>query len=452
MTKRNLTVLIVDDDAEFRDDLRLLLPSSFESLMAKSIDSATEILNDREIDLVFLDIDLGGAIDGLGYLKQIKEERPYLPVIMVTADRSVDSVVQAMRLGASDYVGKCPDLDKLELSISRALSESSLLRRLDLLESDLGHHVGDLLGESECIRNIHTEMRRLSEVPTNVLITGRSGTGKELVARGIHRLSNRSGQPFVAVNCAALSSELIESELFGHERGSFTGAIGRRSGKFELVGEGTLFLDEITEVPIELQPKLLRAIQEREFSRVGGNSIIKFEGRLLASSNRDMRKAISEGRFREDLYYRINVASICIPPLSERKSDIPLLADHFVAKFSREMKKPICSISTVAVDHLMSYDWPGNVRELANAIENAVVHCDDTELDLHHFAGIASHGEKLPENYEEAKQQALSRFQRDFISVALSKHDGNVSKTAEMIGVSRQGLLKMMEACGLSSK
>ncbi|MFH1891913.1 MAG: sigma-54 dependent transcriptional regulator [Candidatus Zixiibacteriota bacterium] len=452
MNDRNLRVLIIDDDADFREDLKLLLPAAFESLMASSLAAATKLLNDREIGLVFLDIDLGGDINGLEYLKKIKADQPYLPVIMVTADRSVDSIVQAMRLGASDYVGKSPDLDKLELSITRALSESSLLRRLDLLESDLGHRVGDLIGESEAIKTILKEMKRLGAVPSNVLITGKSGTGKELVARGIHKLSDRQKQPFVAVNCAALSRELIESELFGHEKGAFTGAVGRRSGKFELVGSGTLFLDEITEIPVELQAKLLRAIQEREFSRVGGNSIIKFQGRLLASSNRNFPQAISEGHFREDLYYRINVASIHIPSLADRRNDIPVLAKHFVSKFSREMKKPICSVSERAIEHLMSYDWPGNVRELANAIENAVVHCDDTELDLHHFGPFISHRESLPERYEEAKQLALSRFQRDFISAALSRHGGNVSKTADEIGISRQGLIKMMETCGLSTK
>jgi DNA-binding NtrC family response regulator len=293
-------------------------------------------------------------------------------------------------------------------------------------------------------------MKQLATVTSNVLITGDSGTGKELVARSIHRMSPVHSHSFIAVNCPALSRELIQSELFGHERGAFTGAASRRIGKFELVGPGTLFLDEITEIPNDVQAKLLRVIQEREFERVGGNRLLPFRGRLLASTNRDPEQAVADGILRDDLFYRLNVTRIHLPPLTERRDDIPLLAKHFLRLRALEMKKTIPSMGEEAIRMLCSYEWPGNVRELANCIENALVHCEDDSITVDdldrcllnkHFTGT----------YEEAKKRFLERFQRQFLTAALKRNRGNLTKTAKEIGVTRQGLAKMLKSCGISS-
>ncbi|TFH42126.1 MAG: sigma-54-dependent Fis family transcriptional regulator, partial [Lysobacterales bacterium] len=361
MNEHPLNVLVVDDDRDFVNDFKLLLPSNMQFGVTYSAEDAMVFLATHDIDVVFLDIDLGSGADGMDLLSKIKEEWPYLVVVMITADQRVNSVVKAMQLGASDYVGKDPDLGKLKLSIDRAMSQARLQQRYDLLAKELRDRVGDLIGESDAIQSVREETVRLSQVSSNVLITGESGTGKELVARGIHRLSQHRNQPFLAVNCAALSKELIESELFGHEKGSFTGAHSRRIGKFELVGEGTLFLDEITEIPPELQAKLLRVLQEREFERVGGNNLIPFQGRLLTSSNRDITQAVKDGILREDLYYRVNVSHLHLPTLAERKDDIPILVNYFVDVKSRDMKKSVRGVSQKTLQLLSSYHWPGNV-------------------------------------------------------------------------------------------
>ena len=452
MDEHPLNVLVVDDDRDFVNDFKLLLPSNMQFGVTYSAKDAMIFLATHDIDVVFLDIDLGSGSDGMDLLSKIKEEWPYLVVVMITADQRVNSVVKAMQLGASDYVGKDPDLGKLKLSIDRAISQARLQQRYDLLAKELRDRVGDLIGESDAIRNVREEMARLSQVSSNVLITGESGTGKELVARGIHRLSPHRNQPFLAVNCAALSKELIESELFGHEKGSFTGAHSRRIGKFELVGEGTLFLDEITEIPPELQAKLLRVLQEREFERVGGNSLIPFQGRLLTSSNRGITQVVEDGSLREDLYYRVNVSHLHLPTLAERKEDIPILVNYFVDVKSRDMKKPVRGVSQKALQLLSSYHWPGNVRELINLVEDAVAHCDEGLLQPSHFGRLLVSGLEMFDSYDEAKKYFLLKFQHDYISAGLARNKGNVSRTAEEMGLSRGGLIKMIQACGLTVK
>lgn len=452
MDEHPLNVLVVDDDHDFANDFKLLLPSNMQFGVTYSAKDAMIFLATHDIDVVFLDIDLGSGSDGMDLLSKIKEEWPYLVVVMITADQRVNSVVKAMQLGASDYVGKDPDLGKLKLSIDRAISQARLQQRYDLLAKELRDRVGDLIGESDAIRNVREEMARLSQVSSNVLITGESGTGKELVARGIHRLSPHRNQPFLAVNCAALSKELIESELFGHEKGSFTGAHSRRIGKFELVGEGTLFLDEITEIPPELQAKLLRVLQEREFERVGGNSLIPFQGRLLTSSNRGINQVVKDGSLREDLYYRVNVSHLHLPTLAERKEDIPILVNYFVDVKSLDMKKPVRGVSQKALQLLSSYHWPGNVRELINLVEDAVAHCDKGLLQPSHFGRLLVSGLEMFDSYDEAKKYFLLKFQHDYISAGLARNKGNVSRTAEEMGLSRGGLIKMIQSCGLTIK
>jgi DNA-binding NtrC family response regulator len=448
MNKNRLQVLLVDDDPDFTSDFLVLLPGHMDGHAVTSSAEARDFLLAHDVDVVFLDIRLGTGQDGLEFLEEIKDSSPYLPVIMITADQQIATVVKAMRLGASDYVSKSPNLEKLKIAVDRAIAEARLRQRCDLLESELDALVGDLVGESRAMTEIKAQMKRLAEVSSTVLITGQSGTGKELVARGIHRLSPQRNQPFIAVNCPVLSRELIESELFGHERGAFTGAINRRIGKFEEVGPGTLFLDEITEIPPDVQAKLLRVLQEREFERVGGNRLLRFEGRILASTNRDIDQALAAGKLREDLLYRLRVTHVHLPPLADRPEDILILVDHFVALKAKEMKKTVRGVTPEAMHHLCSYNWPGNVRDLENCIENAIVYTDREILDTSDF-GRPITSTSAPGSYDAGKAEAIIQFQRRFISTALRKNGGNLTQTAAEMGVTRQGLVKMMEACGL---
>jgi len=448
MNEQSLHALLVDDDPEFVEDFKILLPSDLSCSSVTTIEEADRLLNESEVDVMFLDIDLGKGKDGLEYLRKLKQDHPYLPVIMITGDRNVSTVVRAMQLGASYYVGKSPDLNGLKMAVNRAIDESRLRQKYALLESEVKSLVGELIGESDSMRRVKSEMKQLANVTSNVLITGQSGTGKELVARGIHRLSPVHSHPFLAVNCPALSRELVESELFGHERGAFTGAALRRIGKFELVGSGTLFLDEITEIPNDVQAKLLRVIQEREFERVGGNLILRFRGRLLASTNRDPDQAVADGKLRDDLYYRLNVTRIHLPPLAERRDDIPLLAEHFLRLRAREMKIPIPKMGDDVIRTLCSYDWPGNVRELANCIENALVHCEKYSITVNDLERCLL-PDHYTDTYDKAKKRFLERFQRQYLKAALKRNHGNLTKTAEEIGVTRQGLAKMLKSCDL---
>ncbi len=448
MNNRSVHILLVDDDLDFVNDFHILLPQHMKYTAASSVAEAYRHLSTAEPDVVFLDIDLGAGGDGMAFLGQLKQEWPYLPVIMISGNQDIGMVVAAMRAGASGYVGKNPDLDRLKLSIERAIAENQLRQRYDFLESEIGRLQGELVGNSSIMQDIRQQMRRLAGVTSTVLITGESGTGKELVARGIHRLSDQREQPFVAVNCAALSRELIESELFGHERGAFTGAIGRHIGKFELAGTGTLFLDEITEIPVHVQAKLLRVLQEREFERVGGSHLIPFRGRILASSNRDIKREVAEQRLREDLLYRINVTMIHLPPLAEHREDIPTLAEYFLGRKAREMKKGSLSIHPDAMALLYSYQWPGNIRELGNCIENAVVHAIKNVLEPADFSRVFA-VQRLEGTYEEAKRRNEQQFQHDYLVTVLSKAGSNISQAAREMGISRQGLIKMMKRCGL---
>jgi DNA-binding NtrC family response regulator len=451
MDETPLKILLVDDDPDFVGDFRTLLPDYITCHDVASVPQADAFLSGNDVDVVFLDIGLGSGGDGLEYLQSLKSENPYLPVIMISADQGINTVVRAMQLGASHYVGKSPHLDQLKLSIDRAIEENRFRLHYALMESELYTLTGEMIGESETMQSIRREMQRLAEAPSNVLITGRSGTGKELVARGIHRLSSRRSHPFIAVNCPALSHGLIESELFGHEKGAFTGADMKHVGKFEQVDEGTLFLDEITEIPIEVQSKLLRVLQEREFERVGGRHLLPFRGRILASSNRDVDQAVIDGKLREDLLYRLNVTQIHLPPLSQRRDDIPLLVDYFVRIKALEMKKKPPLVSEEAMGLLCSHDWPGNVRELSNCIENAIVYTDREILDMSDLSRCLMHGQLIG-TYEESKKKFMAEFQRNYIRVMLQRNHGNLTRTAEEMGVTRQGLRKMMKSCGLEEE
>ena len=449
MTDTPFHILLIDDDQEFINDFRILLPSHIRCDAVRSVGEAHRFLQEHEVDALFLDVDLGAGGNGIVFLKQVKGEWPYLPVIMISGNQDIAMVVAAMRVGASGYVGKNPDLAKLKISIEQAIAENQLRWRYDLLESEIDQLKGELVGSSAAIQTVRQQMARLATVNSTVLITGQSGTGKELAARGIHRLSTLGRQPFISVNCAALSHELIESELFGHEQGAYTGAVRRRIGKFEMADTGTLFLDEITEIPLDIQAKLLRVLQEREFERVGGNRLIGFHGRVLASTNRDLDQAVAAQRLREDLLYRLNVTRLHLPPLAEHREDIPELVRHFIRLKAREMKQTPPEISPQAMNLLQSYHWPGNVRELSNAIESAIVHAEGDILEPADFSSVPTENPP-PGTWEEAKRANEIQFQREYVSAVLARNNGNVAQAAREIGVTRQGLLKMMKRCGLS--
>src|SRR5690606_3026935 len=338
-------------------------------------------VSERTPDLILLDIRMKGA-DGLELLPEFRNRAPHAPVIMMTGHGTVESAVQAMRLGAFDYLTKPFSADTIELTVERALSVSALQRENAVLKGQLDVQTAlrRLIGKSRSMEELRATLRMVAPSRSTVLIQGESGTGKELVARAIHEGSPRASQPFVKINCAAVPAGLLESELFGHEKGAFTGAVGRVAGKFEQADGGTLLLDEISEMEIGLQPKLLRALQEREFYRVGGRDLVKVDVRVLATTNADLKYRVQEGGFREDLYHRLNVVPVKIDPLRERREDIPILAQHFLERVLVETGRSPLRISRGAMESLLAYDWSGNVRELMNAVERAVILCAGEEL------------------------------------------------------------------------
>src|SRR3954470_10443024 len=320
------------------------------------------------------------VLDGMALLKKLSAEYPDVPVVMITAHGSVENAVEAVKLGAFDYLEKPFEQEQIRQVVAKAISTYALSRRDARPEEPAARGRFRLVGESSAIRQIYSVIEKVADTPSTVLISGESGTGKELIARALHEYSSRHAGPFIKINCAAIPKTLMESELFGYEKGAFTGAVGAKPGRFELAHGGTLFLDEIGEIPVEMQVKLLRVLQESEFERVGGIRTIKVDVRLVTATNRDLVEEIGAGAFREDLYYRLNVVPIHIPPLRERREDIPLLADHFIAKFNDRLKKQITSIAPDAVERLVAYHWPGNIRELENLMERTGLVCEGPEV------------------------------------------------------------------------
>ncbi len=376
MDERSLLVLVVDDDPTIREALKMRVSAwGYESCAAEDMESAKEVLHERDPDLVVADLVLPD-VDDLELLEHLKEDDPDRPVILVTAHGSIDVAVEAMKRGARDFLTKPVDADKLEALLESAAEELELRERARELEQELDSEeagLGSLVGRTDAMETVFRAVRLLAENDASAIITGESGTGKEVVARTIHELSDRSDGPFEAVNAAAIPEGLIESELFGHVEGAFTGAKQSRPGYFERADGGTLLLDEISEMPTELQPKLLRIIEEGSVRRVGGDDMIPFEVRVLAATNRSPEEAIEEGLLREDLFYRLNVFEILVPPLRNRRDDIPLLAHHFVRSFNEKHQLEVEGITDEAEELLEAYEWPGNVRELRNVVERAVI-------------------------------------------------------------------------------
>ena len=454
------SVLIVDDDKNTRDGLARALRGRYEVFTAERAQQALDALNERTVDILLSDVRMPG-MDGLTLLQRALARHPGLICVLLTAYGNVETAVEAMKRGAYDFLMKPVNLDHLDLRLQRALRSREVESENVSLREELDDKYGleNLVGSSVAMRQVYETVRQAAPTQATILIQGESGTGKELVAHAIHRLSPRAAGPFVAVHCAALSANLLESELFGHEKGAFTGAVARRRGRFESADGGTLFLDEISEIPLGVQVKLLRVLEERTFERVGGDATIETDIRLVAATNQDLKAVVESGGFREDLFFRLDVVNITLPPLRERLEDVPLLCGHFLELFSRENGKPIDGITPDAVNLLSAHSWPGNVRELRNTIEKMVVLARGPKLTARDIpASIRSAlSAGAPVGRGEAgaaaagRPSSLADAEREMIFAALRKHGENRTKAAEELGISRRTLHRKLKQYDASS-
>src|SRR5713101_4375192 len=444
-------ILIVDDEKHTRDGLRRLLESDYDVYVAGDIASAMNVLEREDVDLLLTDLRLG-ADDGIQLIdRALKMPQPPICIIM-TAYGSVDTAVEAMKRGAYDFVTKPLNLDKVEMLIARALRNSKLEQENQTLRQQVDERYGleNMIGDSPALHEVLDTIRQVAPSSANVLIEGESGTGKELAAQAIHNLSRRNKAKFVTVHCAALSPQLLESELFGHEKGAFTGAHERRIGRFEQANGGTIFLDEVAEIDSSTQVKLLRVIsEERAFERVGGNQTLRADVRLIAATNKNLETLVREGKFRDDLFFRLNVVRITMPPLRERKEDIPLLVRGFLRHFCKANNKPLVDLAADAMDALLTYNWPGNVRELRTAIEHGVVMATGPQITLRDLpmAVRQAAGATLPRGISAAKAFGeksspldIHETEKKLILQALATTNGNVTAAAKKLGISRRTL------------
>jgi len=429
-------ILVVDDEAAMRQSLRdWLMEDDYEVDLASSGKDAISMARDGSWDIILLDLKMPG-MDGLETMSRLKKMIPETEILMMTAYGSIDTAVQAMKEGAFDYLVKPFDPDEIDMLIKKIVAHKELVLENILLRKKLAerHQYDEIIGKGDAMQGVFDLISRVARTDSTVLITGESGTGKELIAQAIHGNSNRCYMPFIAVSCGALPDSLLESELFGYEKGAFTGAENSKKGRFEMANKGTLFLDEIGDISLKTQVDLLRVLQQREFIRLGSEEVIKIDVRILAATNRDLQKAIKENRFREDLYYRLNVISIHVPPLRERKEDIPLLVKAFIEKYCLELNKEVVKIAPSALKLLLGYDWPGNVRELENVIERALV--------IGSGKKIAS--EDLPFSRKEIEPyefpKSLKMMEKLHIERILDESDWNISLAARELGIDRQTL------------
>jgi two-component system response regulator AtoC len=445
--KRKAKILIVDDEAIVRESLRDWLNDvSYQVFTAEDGPQALEILERQKPEIVIADLVMPG-MDGIELMKRAKDMLPNVEVIIITAYGSIPTAISAIREGAYDYVEKpfCPE--RVELLIEKLVKHQRLIEENYSLQQKLDerYRFEEIIAKSPKMQRVIEVIKVIANSNATILITGDSGTGKELVARAIHSQSHRRCKPFVAVSCAALPESLLESELFGHEKGAFTGAYSQKKGKFEVANRGTLFLDEVGEMSANIQVHLLRVLEEKEFTRVGGNELIKVDVRVISATNKDIKKALANGEFREDLYYRLNVVSVELPPLREREEDIPLLAQHFLRKFAVENRKEITGFSPEATDFLLKYEWPGNVRELENAIERAVILAKGSLIEV---ADLPQ--ENLLFTHSSLFGESLRQVEKNHILNILSETGGNHSEAARTLGISRATLYNKIRAYGLT--
>jgi len=441
---RPARILVVDDQVAHAELLAEALVSvGHDCIVATSVEEAKERLRQEGVDIVITDLVLGDR-DGLDLIREAQSIDPFIAVVVVTGYGTVETAVEAMQLGAVDYLRKPVDLTGLRIRVDRALEGAALRRRADELERTIDDRFGfeGIIGSSHVMHAIVQKLKQVAPTDASILILGESGTGKELIAKAIHANSRRKGHVFVPLNCAALGEGVLESELFGHERGAFTGASSLRKGRFEHADEGTLFLDEVGDIPISVQVKLLRVLEEREVVRMGSNDPVPTNVRLICATHRDLRKRIEEEKFREDLFYRMNVVTIEIPPLRERTVDIPLLVNHFLEDYSRIHDKPVEGISREALRVLTAYPWPGNVRELKNAIENMVVTSEERVLDVGDLPGHIRPQQPLDPSRSLPMGVTIQEMERELIRATLEHVGGNRRKAAESLGIGERTLYR----------
>ena len=449
------TILIVDDEESICQSLGgVLADDGYEIMTAGSGEEALKIVEEEMLSLVLLDIWLPG-IDGIETLKIIKAGHPQLRVVMMSGHGTIETAVKATKLGAFDFIEKPLSLEKVLLIVKHALDITQLEEENILLKQKVTHEY-ELTGDSEAITELQETISLVAPTNAWILIMGENGTGKELVARSLHQQSKRMNKAFVEVNCAAIPEELIESELFGHEKGSFTGATEKKRGKFDLAHEGTIFLDEVADMSLKAQAKVLRILQEKKYERVGGTKLIATDVRVLAATNKDLEKEMEEGRFRQDLYYRLNVIPLRVPPLRDRKEDIPLLVKRFLKDFSSKEGEGEKTITADALAILMRHGWPGNVRELKNIVERLnimkvgnVIEADDIPLFMKKEQNPET---EVTESAPDSLREAKTAFEKQYIAGKLKDYDGNVSRTAEAIGLERSNLHRKIKAYGLDVK
>ncbi|MFZ5898961.1 MAG: sigma-54-dependent transcriptional regulator [Bacillota bacterium] len=443
-------ILIIDDEEHMCWALsKAMQQEGYRVTTATSGRGGLDKLHQHGASLMIVDLKIPD-MSGLDVLKAVKESYPKLPVIIITAHGTIQTAIEAMKAGASDYITKPFDLDELKIVVKKTLQVSRLLTEVSFLRSELTKSRGEMIGKSPAFQQVRLLVERVAPTDATVLLTGESGTGKEVAAVAIHQRSNRADGPFVAVNCAALPEQLLESELFGHERGAFTGANARRLGRFQLAHKGTIFLDEIGEMSPSMQAKLLRVLQDQTFERVGGTETFKVDTRIIAATNRNLEEAVKTGRFREDLYYRLNVVQIHLPPLRERKTDIPLLAQHFVTRFRSIYVSGV--ISEAAMKLLEDYHWPGNIRELQNVIERALILAQGEPIAPEHLPKELQRRETStgPLKLEIPDEGiSLEEVEKLLIMKALEKSNGNQTKAAALLKITRATLLYRMQKFGL---
>ena len=454
---RTRRVLIVDDEPGVRESLRMVLKEGYEPFAVGSSGEALETLASTSVDVVLLDIVMPG-MDGLQLLEELRVRFPNLPIVMLTATKTVKTAVGAMKLGAFDYITKPFDVDELRVILDKATERAELVREVEELRSEVGrrYQLDNIIGRSARMQEVFRTVLTVAPLKTTVLITGESGTGKELIAKAIHYQSPRGRRPLVTLNCAAIPETLLESELFGHEKGSFTDAHQKKLGQFEMAHEGSLFLDEIGEMGPGTQAKLLRVLEHGEFLRVGGTKPVTVDVRIIAATNRDLGAAIKDGTFRPDLFYRLNVVTVHLPPLRERRDDLILLIRHFAQSKARDMGIPEKTLKPETVDALLRYPWPGNVRELENLLERLLVLCEGPTIAFEDLPDQIRRSEQDPGTIKEQVLEgrkslgtAVDEFEREIILEALGQTSFNQTRAADMLGTTRRILKYRMDKLGI---